>query len=187
MSTTKTENTATKVVTDPVRLSYLHVFQPTSINEQSEKKYSVSIIVPKSNTKLVDKLNKAIKAALELGKPKWGGKIPPNLKMPMRDGDIDRPDDEAYKGAYFINASSKTKPTCVDLQLNAILDANEMYSGCYGRVSINFYPFNSGGSKGIAAGLNNLQKTKDGEPLSGRPTAEADFGDGYQGDDDEEL
>lgn len=166
----------TKVITDKVRFSYAHVFEPAAIEEGQEKKYSVAIIIPKKNKKLVDKINAAIEAAAEEGKAKFGGKIPANLKKPLRDGDAERPDDEAYQGAYFINANSARKPGVVDANLDPILDKDEFYSGCFGRASLNFYAFNVSGNKGVACGLNNLQKLEDGERLSGGSTAEEDFG-----------
>ena len=117
----------------------------------------------------------AIEAAKKDGMSKFGGKIPANLKTPLRDGDIDRPDDPAYENSYFINTNSKDAPQIVDGRLQPILDRSEVYSGCYGKVSINFYAFNVNGNRGIAAGLGNVQKLRDGEPLGGRSRAEDDF------------
>ena len=97
------------------------------------------------------------------------------LKTPMRNGDLERPDDEAYANSYFINANSAAAPGIVDADRQPIIDRSEVYSGVYGRASINFYAFNSNGNKGIACGLNNLQKIKDGEPLGGKSRAEDDF------------
>ena len=96
------------------------------------------------------------------------------MKLPLRDGDAER-DDEAYKGAYFVNANSTTAPQIVDKAVQPILDRSEVYSGCCARVSINFYAFNTNGNKGIACGLGNIQKVRDGEPLSGRTSAADDF------------
>ena len=117
-------------------------------------------------------------AAIKDGAAKFGGKIPNKaaLKLPLRDGDLER-DDEAYKGAYFVNANSATAPGIVDADRQPILDTSEVYSGVYGRASINFYAFNSNGNKGIACGLNNLQKIRDGEPLGGKSRPEDDFAD----------
>lgn len=172
----------TKVVTSKVRFSYAHVFEPTAIEEGQTKKYSVSLIIPKSDTKLVSKIKAAIKAALEEGKAKFGGKIPANYKNPLRDGDEERPDDENYKNSYFINANSIRKPGIVDENLDPIMDQDEFYSGCYGRASVNFYAFNVSGNKGVAAGLNNLQKLEDGPRLAGGSSAEEDFGSDYDDD-----
>ncbi len=163
-----------KVVTGVVRLSYAHVWEPVSINGGDEK-YSVSLIIPKSDTKTVKAIQDAVEQAKQDGKAKFGGKIPANLKLPLRDGDIERPDDEAYADSYFINANSKDKPQIVDTKVQPILDKNEVYSGCYARVSITLYAFNSNGNRGIACGLGNIQKVADGDSLGGRSRAEDDF------------
>ena len=170
----------TKVITGPTtRWSYANVWDPKSINGGAPK-YSVSLIIPKSDTKTVEKIKVAIQAAYEEGqsKLKGNGKTVPALsvlKTPLRDGDLERPDDEAYKNSYFINANSSAAPGIVDADRNPILERSEVYSGVYGRASINLYAFNSNGNKGIACGLNNLQKISDGEPLGGRSRAEDDF------------
>lgn len=169
---------STKVITGEVRFSYAHVFEPHAMEEGQTAKYSVSIIIPKKDKKTIEKIKEAIKAASEEGKAKFGGKIPTNLKSPLRDGDTEREGDEAYADSYFINANSSRKPGLVDSDLNPILDKEEFYSGCYGRASINFYAFNTSGNKGVAAGLNNIQKLRDGESLGGSvASAEDDFGD----------
>ena len=176
MSTKAKRTNPTKVVTGVVRLSYANVWEPKSINGGAEK-YSVSLIIPKSDTKTLSAINEAVNAAIEEGRGKFGGKIPNKaaLKLPLRDGDIDRPDDEAYANSYFINANSITAPQIVDRNVNPILVRSEVYSGVYARVSINFYAFNSNGNKGIACGLGNIQKIRDGEPLGGRTNAADDF------------
>ena len=169
----KTNNT--KVVTGIVRLSYEHVWEPASING-SNPKYSVSLIIPKDDVKTIAAINQAVENAIKDGAAKFGGKIPPKgaLKLPLRDGDTER-DDEAYRNAYFVNANSTTAPQIVDRAVQPILDRNEVYSGCYARVSINFYAFNSNGNKGVACGLGNIQKVRDGEPLGGKTYAADDF------------
>ena len=177
----------TKVITGPkTRWSYANVWDPKSINGGAPT-YSVSLIIPKSDTKTVEKIQAAIQAAYEEGqsKLKGNGKSVPALsvlKTPLRDGDAERPDDEAYKDSYFINANSATAPGIVDADRNPILERSEVYSGVYGRASINLYAFNSNGNKGIACGLNNLQKISDGEPLGGKSRAEDDFADDYDDD-----
>ena len=165
----------TKVVTGVVRLSYANVWEPKSINGGAEK-YSVSLIIPKSDKKTISEIEKAIDNAIKEGASKFGGKIPNKaaLKLPLRDGDLER-DDEAYKDSFFVNANSTTAPQIVDTRVQPILDRNEVYSGVYARVSVNFYAFNSNGNKGIACGLGNIQKVHDGEPLSGRTNAADDF------------
>ena len=165
----------TKVVTGKVRLSYAHVWDPVSIND-SQPKYSVSLLIPKGDKETVKRINAAVDAAIEEGIAKFGGKKPNKaaLKLPLRDGDTER-DDEVYKNAYFVNANSTTAPQIVDRAVNPILDREEVYSGCYARVSINFYAYNTNGNKGIACGLGNIQKIADGEPLGGRSNAKDDF------------
>lgn len=166
--------TNTKVVTGKVRFSYANIWEAKSINGGDEK-YSVSLIIPKSDKNTIAEIKAAIEQAKKDGVSKFGGKIPANLKLPLRDGDIDRPDDEAYKNSYFVNANSKERPQVVDKNVKPVLDQDEVYSGCYGRASITFYAFNQNGNKGIACGLGNIQKLADGEPLSGRSRAEDDF------------
>ena len=178
----------TKVITGVnTRWSYANVWQAKSINGGAPK-YSISLIIPKSDTVTVEKIRAAIKAAYEEGESKLKGnsKFVPALdaiKTPLRDGDRERPGDEAYKGCWFINANSATAPGIVDADRQPILDTSEVYSGVYGRASINFYAFNSNGNRGIACGLNNLQKIRDGEPLGGKSRAEDDFAT----DDDEDF
>ena len=142
--------------------------------------YCVSLIIPKDDTATVNKIKAAIQAAYDEGesKLKGNGRTVPALKAiktPLRDGDLERPDDAAYANSYFINANSSTAPGIVDADRQPILERSEVYSGVYGRASVNFYAFNTNGNKGIAVGLNNLQKIRDGEPLGGKSRAEDDF------------
>lgn len=169
-----------KVITGPdTRWSYANVWEAKSINGGTPK-FSVSLIIPKSDTKSIAKIKTAIEAAYREGEAKLKGNgktVPPlaALKTPLRDGDTERPDDPAYNNAYFINANSAIAPGVVDADRQEIINRSEVYSGVYGRASINFYAFNSNGNKGIACGLNNLQKIRDGEPLGGKSRAEDDF------------
>ena len=173
-TTSKNVSNATKVVLQ-CRISYANIFEPKSING-GDAKYSVSCLIPKTDKKTLLAIHKAVEAAKEDGKTrKWGGKIPPNLKMPLRDGDIDRPDDENYQECMFINATSKDAPQVVDRRVQPITDPMMVYSGCYCNVSVNFYPFNANGNRGVAAGLCNVQFVRDGDRLSGRASAESDF------------
>ena len=166
-------SSATKVVI-PCRISFANIFEAKSING-GEAKYSVSCLIPKEDKKTLLAIHKAVEAAKEDGKTrKWGGKIPPNLKLPLRDGDTER-DDDAYADCYFINANSKTAPQIVDKHVRPILDRSEVYSGVYAHVSLSFYAFNTNGNKGVACGLGNIQKVRDGEPLGGRTNASAEF------------
>lgn len=165
----------TKVVTGKIRMSYANLFTARAIAEGQEPKYSLCVLIPKSDKETIRKINGAIDAAKKAGASLWGGKLPSNLKTPLRDGDEERPDQEEYAGHYFLNATSKQKPGIVDRNLNEIIDPSEVYSGCYGRVSLNFYAFNQAGNKGIGCGLQNVQKLADGESLTGRTRAEDDF------------
>ena len=171
---------ATKVITGAnTRWSYANVWEAKAM-EGGKPKFSVSLIIPKSDTVTVDKIKSAIEEAYREGQSKLKGNaksVPAlsTLRTPLRDGDLERPDDPAYTNAYFVNANSSTAPGVVDANRNEIMDKSEVYSGCYGRASINFYVFNANGNRGIACGLNNLQKLRDGEPLGGRASAESDF------------
>jgi hypothetical protein len=173
MSNTKSKS-PTKVII-PCRISFANIWKPKSING-SEEKYSVSCLIPKGDKATLMRIHKAVEFAKKNGEiSKWNGKIPPNLKLPLRDGDIERPDDENYAGHMFLNATSKEAPQIVDRRVQPIMDAMECGSGDYCNVSVNFYPFNANGNRGVAAGLGNIQKVKDGERLSGRTNAASDF------------
>ena len=188
------ENTANKnavnpakVITGVCRLSYANIWQAKSINGGAPK-YSASVLIPKSDAKTVAKVKAAIQAAYEEGegKLKGNGKTAPSLaslKTPFRDGDTERPDDEAYAGHWFINANSNTAPGVVDANREPIYDTSEIYSGVYARVSLSFYAFNSNGNRGIACALQNIQKVRDGEALGGKSKAEDDFNDNFTSDD----
>ncbi len=175
----------TKVVI-PCRMSFANIWEPRSING-SDEKYSVSCIIPKSDKATLEKIHKAVEAAKEDAKgKKWGGKIPANLKLPLRDGDIDRPDDENYANCMFINATSKDAPQIVDRKVQPILNPMECGSGDYCNVSVNFYGFSASGNRGVAAGLGNVQLVKHGERLSGKATAASDFEE-IEGEDDDAV
>ncbi len=177
---------STKVITGKCRASFVHLFEPQSING-SDPKYSVSLIIPKSDTETIGKINAAIEEAKQNGiAGKWSGKLPPNLKLPLRDGDVDRPDDEAYANSYFINANNTEKPGVVDRRRVPITDPLTIYSGCYIRASISFYPFNSNGNRGVGASINNAQFWCDGEPLNGRVRAEDEF-DALDAEDEDDF
>lgn len=176
----------TKVITGVARLSYANVFAPKSING-GEAKYSTSILIPKTDVDTIEKIKAATEAAKEEGKTKkWGGKIPHKCKTPLHDGDEDRPGDEAYTGHYYLNAVSQSKPGIAKpigkdadgkTKFEEITDTTEVYSGCYARVSLNFYPFDVNGNRGVAVGLNHIVKVQDGEPLGGRSNINDDFAD----------
>lgn len=170
-------NNPTRVVTGEVRVSYAHGWEPNSI-QGGKPKYSVSLIIPKADTTTITAIEKAIGAAIDAGTAKFGGMRPNKaaLRLPLRDGDTER-DDEAYANSFFVNANSLTPPQVVDENVSPILDRSEVYSGCYARVSLALYAFHTNGNKGVACGLGNIQKIRDGEPFgTGRVSAESDFG-----------
>lgn len=179
-------NMSTKVVTGKVRFSFVNVFEARAFGEGQTPKYSVMLLIPKTDVGTLSRIRKAIDAAAQKGlSSKFGGKMPAVLKNTLKDADKDtNQDGEVFadlwdytKGHYILNVSSKNAPQIVDAERNPIIDPTEFYSGCYGRASINFFAFNNNGNKGISAGLNNLQKLEDGEPLGGFSTAAQDFAD----------
>lgn len=167
------KSTKIKFVTGKVRFSFAHVFEPAeTLNGQM--KYSVSILIPKSDKDTVARFTKAFEECKTANAAYFGGSVPKVLKGGLRDGDLER-EDPIYAGHYFINASSNEKPGVVDADVNPIIDPSEFYSGCYGRASITLYPYDVTGAKGIAAGLNHVQKLEDGEKFGGASSAAADF------------
>lgn len=171
-------NSKTKVITGVVRLSYAHVLEPVApLSGDGPAKYSASIIIPKSDTETINKIKAAIDVALEEAvATKFGGKkLNASLVKVLRDGDVEREEDENYKDSYFVNAKSTTQPEIVDKNLQPILDKDEIYSGMYARVSLSFYGYNVGGQKGVACGLGNIQKIKDGEKFGTNHSAANDF------------
>lgn len=164
-----------KVITDKVRFAYVNVENPKSFNG-STPKCGTTLIIDGSDKVTLDKIKKAIEEAKQEGLVKLGGKIPANLKTPIRDGNIDKPDDPAFANCYFVNANNKVRPGIVGPNLEP-LQASDLYSGCYGRASIVFFAYNVNGNKGIGCSLQNLQKLEDGEPLGGKARAVDDFAD----------
>jgi hypothetical protein len=164
----------TKFVTDKVRFSFANVFEPAP-NLSGAMKYSVSVLIPKSDKAGVARFNAAFEKVKQENSTFWGATIPKTLKGGLRDGDTEREGDEVYAGHYFFNANSNERPGVVDADLNPITDKNEFYSGCYGRASVTMYPYDQSGSRGIAFGLNNVMKLEDGEKLGGPTSAAVDF------------
>ena len=163
----------TKVVTGEVKLNYINIKEPKAINLSSEPKFSTTILIPKeSNT--MDKVYEAMYNATKNGLDIWNGKVPENLISCLKDGDETQR--EEYKGYVYINVTSKYRPQVVDKNLK-ILSPDELYNGCFGRASINFYPYNhiQSGNCGISCELLNLQKLKDGERIINRASAVDDF------------
>lgn len=181
------EEKATKVILKGVRLSYANIWEPKE-TDSGEMKYSTAILIPKTDKKTVAAINKAVEAAKIEGKSKLAnkaGKIPASIKLPLRDADEEGKDeDEVYAGHYFINANSTRKPQIVDKRKDSIEDRDEVYSGCYANVSVNFFAYNSNGNIGVGCGLGNIQKVKDGERLGGGSTADEDFDELEEDDDD---
>lgn len=169
------------VVTGKVRFSYVNVFEPRTVNEGGEAKYSVTLLIPKSDTtthqKIMEGMNQAITEGLA---SKFNGVRPTNPKIPIYDGDGLRPGGEPFseecKGHWVMTANSLERPELVDANLNPIMNKSDFYSGCYGRASLRFYAYNTNGNKGVGCGLGNLQKQEDGVALSGRTSASEDFG-----------
>lgn len=167
---------STKVVTKRSRGCFMHVSEAWSRDGQ-DPSYSMCALIDKSDVETLAMIDAAIEAAKQVGaKTKWGGKIPPGLRTPLRDGDTERDSDE-YKDCFFLNARSKQKPRVVDLNRQDILDPSEIYSGAYYRVALNFYPYDVNGNRGIGCGLGNVQKVADGERLGGGSSVEQDFAD----------
>lgn len=183
-------NPWTVVTGKNTRFSYCNVFEPKSVNGGTPR-YSTGLIVSKQDKKTMDILWAGVRAAYEKDKDKLrnkNGSVPSleSIKTPIRDGDVDRPDDPAYAGCVFLNANTDLKPNLYDASGNEILDRAEIYSGCYGRANISFFVFNTNGNRGIACRLNALQKIRDGEPLGGRVNALAAFLAAAEEEDDEE-
>lgn len=183
---------ATQITTGKVRFSYCNLFTPRAVQDGSPAKYSVTLLIPKSDKATLQK----IKAAIEEAKAKYlvansGKKLPANLKSTLHDGDGERPNggefSEECKGHYVITVSSNRQPVIVNADKTPLTDPQELYSGCYGRAVINFYVYDTQGNKGISAGLNGIMKLYDGEPLAGGVVTDADWDDGWENDDDVDL
>lgn len=157
----------------PCRIAYLNCWKPTST--QNGDKYSLVALISKSDKHILTKIEETIEYVKGKSIDKWNGKIPPNFHSPLHDGDIDKPDNPVFKNCYYLNAKCKDAPQIVDQNVEPIIDSSELYSGCYGNISIIFYGYNRGGNKGIAVWLGNIQKLKDGPRLSGRIAASEEF------------
>lgn len=183
--------TKTEIVTGEVRLSYCHLFTPQVAPNSlpgAKPKYSVCLLIPKDDTETLDAVKSAIKSALEAGAAKkFGGKTPKVWHNPLRDGDEERDLEKnpEYAGHYFINCNSTSKPTLVDRRGQEILDPFEINSGDYARANIQFYAYATSGNNGVACGINNVMKTRDGESLGGGKTSAASAFAGMFDDDDD--
>ena len=171
----------TAVRLGPVRFSYVNVFSPRRNDDGTPGKYSCCIIFPKSDKEAYKLFEQAYQAAVQLGKSsKWNGRIPAKVHLLLHDGDDERPDDAAFKDCWYFNCSSNNKPGIRVRDAGMIveaLDEDDFYSGCYGAVTVNLFPYSTSGNVGVGVGLNNVIKTEDGERLSGGRSADADFGD----------
>lgn len=175
------QNDPTKVLTNEVRLSYCNLVQPRAVKTGGEEKYSVALLIPKTDVTTINDIRSAIAAAKQAAVSKiWGGVAPPKMKDILHDGDGLRdngtPYSEECKGHWVLNASSKKKPQVVDRSnIGVELAPQDIYSGMYARVTLRFFGFDSNGNRGVGCGLGNVMKTRDGEPLSGGASAAADF------------
>lgn len=178
----------TKVIAGPFRLSYTHVFSKYAPDgDTSNGKYMTNILIPKEEKETIKAFQQAIEAAKKAAVvSKWSGKEPKKLDMPLRNGDDKENDnDEVYSGHFYVNAKSSTRPGVCDKNRTPIVDEDEIYSGVYAIVSVTFFGYDVSGNRGVACGLNNIMKFKDGERLGGRSSAESDFADVSMEDDDD--
>lgn len=193
MSSTATKEngaSATRVVTCPVRLSYVHLFEPYSSDPDDKPRYSCVILIPKNTPEgraTIRQIKAGFAAAAEAGKnSKFDGRIPHNLATTMYDGDedADLERNPEYAGHMYMSLNSKTAPGIVDRNVQPILDSTEIYSGVWARVDMNAFPYNNGKKKGVSFGLNHVQKIRDDDYLGGRSRAEDVF-EAYEDDSDE--
>lgn len=155
------------------KILYPHCFYPS--NNYGKDQYSLSLVIPKDDVENCSKAQAAIEAVKKTEMDKWGGKTPPRLRLPLHDGDEEKPDNSNFHNSYYLNLRSKEAPQIVDRQVKAITNEAELYSGCFGKVSVVFYGYNSNGNKGIGACLGNIQKIRDGKPLYRRISAKDEF------------
>lgn len=180
---------ATQITTGKVRFSYCNLFEPRPTDDGSEPKYSVTLLIDKTDKYTINKIKTAINAAKANWSEKNGDKkLPSDLKSTIHDGDGERPSGGEFgpecKGCYVITVSSKNKPVLVDANKIPITDSAELYSGCYGRAIINFFVYNRNGNRGVSAGLNGIMKLHDGEPLAGGVVTDSDWDDDWEDDTD---
>ena len=172
----------TKVVTGVVRGSYLSLFQaklPQNAKEGDTPKYSMTVLIPKTDLATLAKMEAAREVAITA---KWPGKRPAKIDTTCHDGDQPKVSNgeeygEECKGHMVIAVSSKYKPEIVDRDGNEIIDANEVGSGDYFKVSLNAYGYDFSGKRGVSFGLGNVLFYDKGESLGGKSRASDDFAD----------
>lgn len=170
------------LVTPEFRMSYPNLTKPR-MNKLSKKlEYSVAALFKKG-----EDLSALKAAVLEACEEKWGKdktKWPQNLRTPFRDqADRAKPNEKGERvlpegyvaGAIYLNLKNERKPGVVDANVQPILDENEIYGGCYARASVQVYAYDFGGNTGVNFSLQNVQKTRDGDPFSHRVRAEDEF------------
>lgn len=182
---------STKIVTGKVRFSFCNIWEPDASQEGEEPKYSLTLLIPKSDTATVNKIRAAIQEARDQFCAKNGANaLPAKPNHTLNDGDGVKDSGEEYgpecKGCYVIRVKSKQKPVIVDAFRNEITNPTEVYSGCYGRAAIKFFGYNTKGSKGVSATLLSVQKLSDGEPFGTVGSAD-DFDDNYVDGDVNDL
>lgn len=178
------QNDAQKVLTGEVRCSYVNVHTPRQINGQGKPKYTMTLLIPKTDTNTLSDINQAIQAAMSKGVAEtWGGQKPAKIVTTLYDGDAVKPESgepwgAECKGHYVLRASADEnhRPQVVGIDnIKTELDPRDVYSGMYARVTVRFYPYRYAGKSGVGCGLGNVLKMRDGEPLAGGASAEADF------------
>lgn len=182
---------STQITTGKVRFSYAYLFTPRASQDGGPAKYSVTLLIPKSDKATLAKIRAAMGAACNNFTAKTGKKLPANLASTLHDGDATRDNGEDFgpecKGCYVMTVSSTNPPVIVDANKTPITNPQELYSGCYGRAIINFYVYDYMGKRGISAGLNGVMKLYDGEPLAGGVVTDSDWDDGWEDEDDDDL
>lgn len=175
------QNDPAKVLTGEVRLSYVHLIEPRTNKPGDDPKYSATLLIPKTDFATKADIDASIQAAAQDAVSKvWNGAAPPQLRVPIYDGDGVRPSGVPFgdecKGHWVMTASTKNKPQVVGIDnINCELAPSDIYSGMYARVTIRFFGYSNSGNKGIGCGLGNVMKTRDGEALAGSASASVDF------------
>lgn len=175
----------TQITTGKVRFSYVSAFEPKLMPDGQSEKYSVTLLIPKTDKQTLAKIDAAIEAAkANFKQKKPGKKLPANMPTTLHDGDGIKDNGDEYgpecKGNMVITVSSKNKPVIVYADKTPMTEQTELYSGCYGRAVINFYVYDTAGKIGVSAGLNGLMKLEDGEPLAGGIVTDADWDEDYE-------